>query len=220
MPILTQEFYKREDTIQIAKDLLGMHLVTNFNNKMTVGRIVETEAYKAPEDKACHAYNNRRTKRTETMFLAGGVVYIYLCYGIHHLFNVVTGPENEAHAVLIRAIEPVVGINIMLERRKMDRVKPQLSAGPGVMSMAMGLNRSMDTTSLLGHDFIWIEGMKNRLTEDEIVCSQRIGVDYAEECAAWPWRFYIKNNMWVSKTRKKQGETTHYYSLSHYLFLL
>lgn len=204
MSVLTLDFYKREDTTQIAKDLLGMHLVTNFNGEKTIGRIVETEAYKAPEDKACHAYNNRRTKRTETMFLLGGSAYIYLCYGIHHLFNVVTGPENAAHAVLIRALEPVEGIDIMLRRRKMAILKPQLSAGPGVMSMAMGLNRSMDATSLLGDQFIWIEEVNNRLTEDEIVCSPRIGVDYAEECAAWPWRFHIKNNTWVSKTRKKQ----------------
>ncbi len=204
MSVLTLDFYKREDTTQIAKDLLGMHLVTNLNGEKAIGRIVETEAYKAPEDKACHAYNNRRTKRTETMFLLGGSAYIYLCYGIHHLFNVVTGPENAAHAVLIRALEPVEGIDIMLRRRKMDVLKPQLSAGPGVMSMAMGLNRSMDATSLLGDQFIWIEEVNNRLTEDEIVCSPRIGVDYAEECATWPWRFHIKNNTWVSKTRKKQ----------------
>lgn len=201
MPRLSADFYLREDTVQIAKDLLGKVLVTTFNNQRTAGRIVETEAYKAPEDKACHAYLNRNTKRTKTMFLPGGVAYIYLCYGIHHLFNVVTGPEGAAHAVLVRGLEPMEGQDIMLERRKLDRIKPQLTAGPGVMSMAMGIHKRYDAISLTDAEGpIWIEDAPN-LAADNIQAGPRIGIDYAEECAAWPWRFFQKDSRWVSRPR-------------------
>lgn len=201
MPRLSADFYLREDTVQIAKDLLGKVLVTTFNNQRTAGRIVETEAYKAPEDKACHAYLNRNTKRTKTMFLPGGVAYIYLCYGIHHLFNVVTGPEGAAHAVLVRGLEPIEGQDIMLERRKLDRIKPQLTAGPGVMSMAMGIHKRYDAISLTDAEGpIWIEDAPN-LAADDIQAGPRIGIDYAEECAAWPWRFFQKDSRWVSRPR-------------------
>ncbi len=201
---LTTSFFRRSDTVQVAKELLGTVLVTEFEGDRTAGIIVETEAYRAPEDKACHAYNNRRTARTETMFQAGGVAYIYLCYGIHHLFNVVTGPEEEAQAVLIRAIEPLEGINTMLARRGMTNVKPQLSAGPGVLSKALGLDRHYDGTSLLESQQIWLEARREEITADDIVASPRIGVDYAEECAAWPWRFHLRDNNWVSKRPKKK----------------
>lgn len=201
MPRLSADFYLREDTVQIAKDLLGKVLVTTFNNQRTAGRIVETEAYKAPEDKACHAYLNRNTKRTKTMFLPGGVAYIYLCYGIHHLFNVVTGPEGAAHAVLVRGLEPMEGQDIMLERRKLDRIKPQLTAGPGVMSVAMGIHKRYDAISLTDAEGpIWIEDAPN-LAADNIQAGPRIGIDYAEECAAWPWRFFQKDSRWVSRPR-------------------
>lgn len=201
MPRLSADFYLREDTVQIAKDLLGKVLVTTFNNQRTAGRIVETEAYKAPEDKACHAYLNRNTKRTKTMFLPGGVAYIYLCYGIHHLFNVVTGPEGAAHAILVRGLEPMEGQDIMLERRKLDRIKPQLTAGPGVMSMAMGIHKRYDAISLTDAEGpIWIEDAPN-LAADDIQAGPRIGIDYAEECAAWPWRFFQKDSRWVSRPR-------------------
>lgn len=201
MPRLTADFYQREDTVQIAKDLLGKILFTQFDSQVTAGRIVETEAYKAPEDKACHAYLNRNTNRTKTMFLPGGVAYIYLCYGIHHLFNVVTGPEGAAHAVLVRGLEPVEGVETMMLRRKHDRLKPQLTAGPGVMSMAMGIHKQYDATSLLAPDSpIWIEDAPP-LDPEEMKAGPRIGVDYAEECAAWPWRFYQKDCRWVSRPR-------------------
>lgn len=201
MPRLAADFYQREDTVQIAKDLLGKILITEFDGQRTAGRIVETEAYKAPEDKACHAYLNRNTKRTKTMFLPGGVAYIYLCYGIHHLFNVVTGPEGSAHAVLIRGLEPIEGVDQMMLRRKHDRLKPQLTAGPGVMSMAMGIHKRYDATSLLEPESpIWIEDAPP-LDPKELKAGPRIGVDYAEECAAWPWRFYQNDCRWVSRPR-------------------
>ncbi|PSR11546.1 MAG: DNA-3-methyladenine glycosylase [Bacteroidetes bacterium] len=201
MAKLTAAFFRREDTVQIAKDLLGKVIVTEFNGLCTSGRIVETEAYRAPEDKACHAYLNRNTNRTKTMFLAGGVAYIYLCYGIHHLFNVVTGPVGAAHAVLVRAVEPVSGLAIMQERRGLSHAKPQLTAGPGVMSRALGLHRQYDGISLVAATSpVWIEDQPI-LAEEKISAGPRIGIGYAEECISWPWRFYERNNQWVSKPR-------------------
>lgn len=204
MQTLTADFYRREDTVQIAKDLLGKLIVTEIDGLRTSARIVETEAYKAPDDKACHAYMNRNTKRTSTMFLAGGVAYIYLCYGIHHLFNVVTGPAGAAHAVLIRAVEPIEGEAIMMERRGLENVKPQLTAGPGVMSKALGIHKQYDGISLMEKPgLIRIEEFSS-VPDTAIIAGPRIGIDYAEECIDWPWRFYLDNCPWVSKTRKKK----------------
>lgn len=203
--ILDAPFYQREDTVQIARDLLGKVLVTTMAGTFTTGRIVETEAYKAPEDKACHAYLNRNTKRTKTMFLAGGVAYIYLCYGIHHLFNVVTGPEGSAHAVLVRAIEPLDGIDVMIERRGLTSLKPQLTAGPGVMSQALGLHKQYDSCSLLaGKSSVYIVDDGYTLPSDMVYAGPRIGIDYAEECVDWPWRFAVYNNKWVSRPKPKR----------------
>jgi DNA-3-methyladenine glycosylase len=199
---LEKSFYIREDVVSLSRELLGKYLVTQFEGAQTVGKIVETEAYRAPDDKASHAYGNRRTARTEVMFAEGGVAYVYLCYGIHHLFNVVTGPEGTAHAVLIRAIEPVEQTAVMLRRRGMDRVKPQLTAGPGVMSKALGITTAFTGQSLMTDESpIWIEDRGDNLPPEAILASPRVGIDYAEECAAWNWRFRIKNSKWTSKAR-------------------
>ena len=205
MTILSADFYHREDTVQIAKELLGKVIITEFNGLLTSARIVETEAYKAPEDKACHAYLNRNTKRTSTMFLPGGVAYIYLCYGIHHLFNVVTGPEGAAHAVLIRAIEPLTCLDTMLQRRGFEKLKPQLSAGPGVMSKALGIEKQYDAISLTEPAGLIRIADAPLLKASEIIAGPRVGIDYAEECVDWPWRFYQRDSKWVSKTRKKKS---------------
>jgi DNA-3-methyladenine glycosylase len=205
MTILSAEFYRREDTVQIAKELLGKVIITEFNGLLTSARIVETEAYKAPEDKACHAYLNRNTKRTSTMFLSGGVAYIYLCYGIHHLFNVVTGPEGAAHAVLIRAVEPLTGKETMLQRRGFQKLKPQLSAGPGVMSKALGIEKQYDAIPLTEPKGLIRIADAPILKATEIIAGPRVGIDYAEECVDWPWRFYQRDSPWVSKTRKKKS---------------
>ena len=179
-----------------------MHLVTQFDGKRTVGKIVETEAYRAPDDKACHAYQNKRTKRTKTMFEIGGTAYVYLCYGIHHLFNVVTAPEDVAHAILIRAIEPIEGVEWMMERRNQKSLKPQLSAGPGVMTKALGITTTHDGIDLLNQDSpIFLEKSFENIHSSDIIACPRIGIDYAEECALWDWRFYIKDSKWVSKKR-------------------
>lgn len=202
MSKLSDHFFQNTDVVSISRDLLGKFLVTNFDDQLTAGRIVETEAYRGPDDKACHAHLNRFTNRTKVMFEAGGVAYIYLCYGIHHLFNVVTAQKGMPHAVLIRAIEPTDGIELMQQRRKMNTIKPQLTAGPGVMSKALGISKSYTGISLTHPDSpIWIEDRQLPVDPENICSGPRIGIDYAEECKDWPWRFWIKNNKWVSGKR-------------------
>ncbi len=197
--ILSKSFYLRTDVLQIAQDLLGKVLVTNLDGTVTAAKIVETEAYRAPDDKACHAYNNRRTARTETMFREGGRSYVYLCYGIHHLFNVVTAPAEMAHAVLIRGVEPLEGIETMLERRKFSKLKPQLSAGPGTLSKALGITSALNDVDLTSvKSPIWIEDRGFSISRKGIKKGKRIGVDYAEECVEWQWRFWIDGSEWVS----------------------
>ena len=200
--LLPKSFYLHNDVVQISKDLLGKYLVSRIDGVKTVGKIVETEAYRGPEDKASHAYGNRKTKRTSIMFEEGGRAYVYLCYGMHHLFNVVTGPEGMPHAVLVRALEPMEAIDQMLRRRGLDRVQPRLTAGPGSLCKAMGIERTLTGTSLLstqGH--IWIEDRGLQIEEDQIISSPRVGVDYAGECALWDWRFRIKDSKWTSLPR-------------------
>jgi len=195
---LNQSFYLNKDVINVAKKLLGKILVTNINNTITSGIIVETEAYAGIDDKASHAYNNKRTQRTETMYEKGGVSYIYLCYGMYYLFNVVTNINNIPHAVLIRAVEPLDGINKMKKRRKMKGSKYNFTNGPGKLSIALGIDNSFNGESLLS-DKIWIEDNGIKFSKKDILSSPRIGVDYAKEDIKLPYRFYIKDNKWISK---------------------
>src|SRR6478609_7148455 len=153
---LSKDFYLRDDVVQISKDLLGKFLLTNINGEISGGMIVETEAYRAPDDRASHAWNNRKTERTKTMFLEGGVSYVYLCYGIHSLFNVITNIEDIPHAVLIRAVEPTDGIEVLLARRNMLKLEKRITAGPGVMAKALGIERSHNAISLQSEK-VWIE---------------------------------------------------------------
>lgn len=178
--------------------LLGKQLFTNIHGELTGGVIVETEAYNGITDKASHAYRGRLTNRTKTMYEAGGVSYVYLCYGIHYLFNIVTGPKDVPHAVLIRGIEPIVGLDIMLQRRNMSTIKPNISAGPGVLCKALGINKRLNGSELIGNE-IWIEEKEIQIEPYQIVSSERIGVAYAQEDALLPWRYYIKGNKFVSK---------------------
>jgi len=193
------------DVLQVAKELLGKVLVTEFEGKRTAGRITETEAYRAPDDRASHAFGNRRTARTEVMFREGGRAYIYLCYGIHDMFNVVTAPENAAHAVLIRAVEPLEGLEIMQERRNKRDINTKknlvaLTTGPGALCQALGLSRSWTGQSLIDlHSPVWIEDRGDALTAEEIAAGPRIGVDYAGVCADWAWRFWIRNSVFVKR---------------------
>ncbi len=196
------DFYQSTDVLNISKALLGKVLVSNFAGQRCSGIIVETEAYRAPDDKACHAHLNRFTKRTSVMFKPGGHAYIYLCYGIHHLFNIVTAPEGVAHVVLIRAIEPLENVELMLKRRGKDQLRPQLTAGPGVMSKALGITKAHTGTDMTMPDSpIWIEDHGIRILPEQIIESPRVGIDYAEECALWDWRFRIRDNAYTSKAK-------------------
>jgi len=199
---LEKPFYIREDVVQISKDLLGKVLVTNFDGQLTAGKIVETEAYRAPDDKACHAYQNLHTKRTATMFKEGGIAYVYLCYGIHHLFNVVTAKDGMAHAILIRAIEPLDNTALMLHRRNKTKVNRQLTGGPGVMSKALGITTAYTGISLLSDESpIWIEDRGIEIADENVIASPRVGVDYAEEGALWNWRFRIVDSKFTSPAK-------------------
>jgi DNA-3-methyladenine glycosylase len=190
-------WYQRDNVVEIARGLLGNVLCTNIDGLITKGKIVETEAYSGTDDRACHANGHRKTKRNEIMFADGGHAYVYLCYGIHHLFNVVTNIEGRADAVLIRAVEPLDGIDVMLRRRALKNANRRITAGPGMLSDALGI-KTHHNGALLDGDTIWIEVGKTPANE-QIVSTTRIGVSYAGEDALKPWRFYIKENLWVSK---------------------
>lgn len=199
---LTRDFYERNDVLLISKELIGKVLVTRFEGKLTAGRIVETEAYNGVDDKASHAWNNRRTNRTEVMYAPGGVAYIYLCYGIHHLFNVVTNAQDIPHAVLIRGVEPLEGIEIMLERTGKSKAGFDLTRGPGNVSKALGIRTTHTGYSLLS-DEIFISDDQHIFKPADIVATPRIGVDYAGEDALLPYRFMVKNNLYVSGKKLK-----------------
>ncbi len=194
---LTREFYVREDTLQIARDLLGKLLVVpDTNGERVSGMIVETEAYLGAIDKAAHSYGMRRTKRTETMFAVGGTVYVFFIYGMYFQFNVVVGAVDTPHAILIRAVEPVENIEIMRVRRGKMADK-NLTSGPGKLCVALAIDKSYNNEDLLS-DKVWLEDYKN-LTATEIISGKRIGIDYAEEFAEKHWRFWIKDSLYVSR---------------------
>ena len=190
-------FYLQENVLAVAKALVGKILVSNFNNVLTAGRIVETEAYNGVVDKASHSYGGRRTNRTEIMYAQGGVSYVYLCYGIHHLFNVVTNIANTPHAVLIRALEPLVGIEDMLLRTNKKTLDNTLTKGPGNVCKALGINTKHTGNSLLQEE-IYIVDDGFGYTDSNITATPRIGVDYAGEDAQLPYRFIVKDNKYVS----------------------
>ena len=196
---LPREFYTRPDVLEVARDLLGTKLVVpNRSDKRIAGIIVETEAYRGPEDRASHAWNGRRTNRTETMYGIGGTAYVYFVYGMYNQFNVVTNIENIPHAVLVRAVEPVEGLDVM-RRRRPGRSEYELTSGPGRLCIAMGIDRGLDKADLLG-DRVWIEEGVS-VSPRQIARGPRIGIDYAEKWKDKPWRFWIKNNPFVSKRK-------------------
>lgn len=198
-PRLDVSFYRRDDVVRISRELLGMVLCTQIgDDPVTAGRIVETEAYCGRNDKACHANNGLRTKRTETMYAPGGVAYIYLCYGIHHLFNVVTNQADRADAVLIRAVEPLDGKCTIAARRGMKASAPAATAGPGRLTQALGITTGLDGTALT-ESTIWIEDRNMPVPDGQVHATPRIGVDYAGEHAARPWRFTLSDSPWLSQ---------------------
>mgnify|MGYP003132824652 CR=1 FL=1 len=205
MMIRDNSFFLRDDVVGISRDLIGMILCTKMNGVVTGGRIVETEAYGGVTDRASHAWGGRLTGRTETMYREGGVCYIYLCYGIHHLFNVVTGPEGRPDAVLIRALEPVTGIETMLQRRGLEKVQRRVAGGPGLVSQSLGLSTDQNGLSLIQGKKIWLDRdeshEKDQKRKFEIIASPRVGVDYAGEDAGRPWRFRLKGSKFSSPAK-------------------
>ena len=198
MKKLPREFYLGDDTLKIARELLGKTLVVpNEKGKRVSGMIVEAEAYLGAIDKAAHSYGNRRTKRTETMFGIGGTAYIFFIYGMYFQFNIVVGAIDTPHAILIRAVEPVDGIEIMRERRGAQMKDANLTSGPGKLCIAFGIDKSFDGEDLLGKK-VWLEEGKT-FSDAEIISGKRVGIDYAEEYAEKPWRFWVKDNPFVSK---------------------
>ena len=188
--LLPKSFYANPDVVDVSRKLLGKVLCSTMNSSFTAGIITETEAYCGRGDKACHANNGLRTQRTEVMYGEPGHAYIYLCYGIHHLLNVVTNKKGLADAVLIRAIQPIDGLKIMKERRDTDQQK-NLSDGPGKLTEALGVTRDLNATDL-SKPPLWIEDRGISYQEEQIHITPRIGVDYAEEDAEKPWRFLVK----------------------------
>lgn len=202
---LPREFYTRSDTLQIAQDLLGKLLVvpTETGGRVS-GMIVETEAYLGAIDKAAHSYSNRRTNRNEITYATGGKVYVFFVYGIYFQLNFVTNKQDEPHVVLIRAVEPIEGVEIMRKRRlqkKPDAKMPDtnLASGPGKLCIAFGIDKTLNSADLL-EDNIWLEDFRT-FSKKEIANGKRIGIDYAEEFAEKPWRFWVKDNLYVSKGR-------------------
>ena len=193
---LDQSFYQRNEVTTIARELLGKGLFTRFAGKTTGGIIVETEAYSNSE-RGCHAYQNRMTRRNEIMFGDGGHAYVYLCYGIHNLFNIVTNREGEADAVLIRALEPLEGVQFMMKRMNAESER-KITSGPGKLTKALGIDRSFNGDPLWSKH-LWLEDVGQFIPAGDIVRSPRIGIDYAGQDALLPWRFAVKGNSWLSK---------------------
>lgn len=194
---LPREFYTRTNVLTVARELLGKLLVVPAPDGTRVsGIIVETEAYRGPKDRASHAYGGRRTKRTETMYGMGGTAYVYFVYGMYYQFNVVTNLPDIPHAILIRALAPVEGLERM-RRRRHGQPDPNLTNGPGKLCIALGIDRQLDRADLL-EDQVWIEEGQ-RIPSRRVASGPRIGIDYAEEWIDEPWRFWLKGNPFVSR---------------------
>lgn len=189
---LPLSFYQNDDVLFIAESLIGKTLHTFIDGKLTGGIIAETEAYAGIIDKASHAYGERRTQRTEVMYSEGGISYVYFSYGMHHLFNVVTAAKGIPHAVLIRGMIPVKGIDVQLKRRKIRQPLTVLTNGPAKVCQALGIDLKINGTSLLGNT-IWIEGSNEKVKKEEIITGPRVGVGYAEEDAQLPYRFILND---------------------------
>jgi len=201
---LPREFYTRSNVLTVARELLGKLLVVPARDgKRISGIIVETEAYRGPQDRASHAYGGRRTKRTETMYEIGGTAYVYFVYGMYNQFNVVTNVNDIPRAVLIRDLEPVDGVEIMRKRRH-DQPDHNLTNGPGKLCIAMGIDRTLDRADLLGNQ-AWLEEGEH-ISGSRIVSGPRIGINYAEEWIDRPWRFWIRNNPFVSRRPSRSGD--------------
>ena len=188
---LPQSFYLRDDVTAISRELLGKVLCTEIGGERTSVIITETEAYAGVTDKASHAYGDRRTRRTEPMYGPGGIAYVYLCYGIHHLFNVVTNIAGVPHAVLVRAGQAHSGLPVMVERRGKAASDRALLAGPGSLARALGITTALTGSSLLDGP-IRIEDHGLHIDDARVSVGARVGIDYAAEDAARPYRFRLQ----------------------------
>ena len=186
-------YYRQKNVVKLATDIIGKALFTNFNNKLTGGIITEAEAYNGIHDKACHAFGGRRTKRTEVMYADGGIAYVYLCYGIHHLFNVVTNIEETPDAILIRAIEPTHGIGTILKRRSKLKLDKTISSGPGTVSQALAINIKHNAIDLQSNK-IWLANTNLKIKQHQIAKSARIGCERAGADGKLPYRFNLINS--------------------------
>jgi DNA-3-methyladenine glycosylase len=195
---LPLEFFRNGDVVGIARNLLGKTLYCFVDGQLCGGTIIETEAYRGPEDRGSHAYGGKRTPRNETMYGAGGLVYMYICYGIHDMLNIVTGEEGTSHALLIRAIEPTVGIDVMRIRRGIFDKDTRLCQGPGALAKAMGLTKLHNSILITGEQ-IWIEESEISYSDEQIVAAPRVGMNFDGPYKTIPWRFYVKGNKFVSK---------------------
>ncbi len=194
---LAKEFFN-QDAVTLARCLIGKGLVREIDGEKIVVRIVETEAYVGPEDKGCHAYNNKRTKRTETMFQSGGQAYIYLIYGMYHCLNVVAADEGKPEAVLIRAVEPINGLKYIRQNRKIkSKKKSDLTNGPGKLCQALKIDKSLNEYDMISGEKLYIIDFEEQIKQ-KIACGPRINIDYAEEYIDVPWRFYIEGHPYVS----------------------
>ncbi len=197
MKKLPLAFYQRKDVVLIAKELIGKIIVTTFDKKTTSARIVETEAYMAHIDKASHSFDGKRTARNEHMYAAAGTAYVYICYGMHQMMNIVTNDKDVPDAILIRAVEPIDGIDIMLQRTGKKTLDKTLTRGPGNVGKALGIFKHHSGNYLLGKNIYLMDD--NMIIPDEnIGISKRIGVESAGKDALLPYRFYLKGNKYVS----------------------
>lgn len=199
MKLLNPEFYLNNDPLFLAKELLGKVIVSNINEKLTSGIIVETEAYIAPDDLASHAKHNKITPKNKTMFAIGGTAYVYKCYGIHDMINVVTGPLYTAHAILIRAIQPLDGLETIQKRRKSIKNNHHLTGGPGKVAQALGITTNHDAITYYD-DKSSLKIFDNNILVNTIISGPRVGMShFTKEWGHKPYRFFIKDNKWVSR---------------------
>lgn len=197
MKKLTKDFFLQENIFEISKELLGKIIVTKFDDIITSGRIVELEAYNGIVDGASHAYKGKRTMRNEVMYAEAGTAYVYICYGIHHLFNIITNKKDTPHAILIRSVEPMDGKKEMMKRRGVLKDEYSLTKGPGSLSKALGISIAHNGLLLTGKNiFIADDGFS--ISENKIATSPRIGVESAGKDALLPYRYYIRGNKYVS----------------------
>jgi DNA-3-methyladenine glycosylase len=199
--VLPLAFYQRPDVLTIAHELLGKHVFTRIDGELTGGRIVETEAYRHEGDPSITLHLQRKAKQAKALYQAGGHAYLYNVYRVHTLFNITTHDAAHPDAVLIRAIEPLHGIDVMLRRRGLATAARNLTAGPGVLSQALGLSPALNGELLTGPR-VWIEDAGEVIADADVLASSRVGLEYAgEEAVALPWRFRVRNSKWTSPAK-------------------